>query len=103
MHPAWLNAVLAGHAQVAAGLAIDAPVLTMLSARSTMSPRWTPEMMSSDIVLAVDNIAQRAIRLATTVTITRLDGALHDIFLSKEAVRQEAYKRIAQWPRAYLK
>jgi alpha-beta hydrolase superfamily lysophospholipase len=103
MHPAWLNAVLAGHAQVAAGLAIDAPVLTMLSARSIMLPRWTPEMMSSDIVLVVDNIAQRAIRLAATVTITRLDGAIHDIFLSKEPVRQEAYKRMAQWLRAYLK
>ncbi|WP_431279328.1 alpha/beta hydrolase [Leifsonia poae] len=103
LHPGWLNAVLAGHAQVAAGLAIDAPVLTMLSARSTLSPRWTPEMMSSDIVLVVDDIAQRAIRLAPTVTVTRLDGALHDIFLSRAPVRQEAEKRMARWLRAYLR
>jgi alpha-beta hydrolase superfamily lysophospholipase len=41
--------------------------------------------------------------VTVTVTITRLDGAIHDIFLSKEPVRQEAYRRMAQWLRAYLK
>ncbi|WP_223693944.1 alpha/beta hydrolase [Leifsonia poae] len=102
VHSGWLSAVLAGHAQVAAGLAIDAPVLTMASARSTISPRWTPEMMSSDIVLVVDDIARRALSLAPTVTVTRIDGALHDIFLSKEPVRKEAYGRMTRWLRGYL-
>ncbi|MFF1877057.1 alpha/beta hydrolase [Leifsonia sp. NPDC058230] len=102
VHPAWLNAVLAGHAQVATGLSIDAPVLTMLSARSTILPRWTPEMMSSDIVLVVEDIAQRTLKLAPTVTVTRLDGALHDVFLSRMPVRQQAYTRMTQWLRAYL-
>ncbi|MFF1571196.1 alpha/beta hydrolase [Leifsonia sp. NPDC058292] len=103
VHPGWLNAVLAGHAQVAAGLSIDAPVLTMLSARSTILPRWTPDMMSSDIVLVVDDIAQRAIRLAPTVTLARVDGALHDIFLSKKPVREAAYAELARWLRGYLR
>jgi alpha-beta hydrolase superfamily lysophospholipase len=103
VHPGWLNAVLAGHAQVAAGLAIDAPVFTLLSARSTILPRWVPEMLSSDIVLVVEDIAQRAIRLAPTVTIAHIDGALHDIFLSKKPVREAAYGQLARWLRAYLR
>lgn len=102
VHPAWLNAVLAGHAQVAGGLTIQAPVLTMVSARSTMLPYWTPDMLSSDIVLVVDDIAQRSIKLAPTVTVARIDGALHDIFLSKAPVREDAYARVTQWLRGYL-
>lgn len=103
MHPAWLNAILVGHAQVAAGLTIDAPVLTLLSARSALLPRWTPEMMASDIVLVVDDIAQRSVKLAPTVTLSRIDGALHDIFLSKQPVREEAYARMTQWLGGYLR
>ncbi|MFF1635594.1 alpha/beta hydrolase [Leifsonia sp. NPDC058248] len=102
VHTAWLNAVLAGHAQVAAGLAIPAPVLTLVSARSTILPRWTPEMKISDVVLVVDDIARRAITLAPTVTVGRIDGALHDIFLSSKPVREDAFARVAQWLRAYL-
>lgn len=100
--PAWLNAVMAGHAKVAAGLSIEAPVLTMVSARSTMLPRWTPQMLSSDIVLVVDEIAQRALKLAATVTVSRIDGALHDIFLSREPVRRAAYAELQRWLRGYL-
>ncbi|QIZ97575.1 MULTISPECIES: alpha/beta hydrolase [unclassified Leifsonia] len=101
--PAWLTAVMAGHARVAAGLHIDVPVLTMVSARSTILPRWTPDMMSSDIVLVVDEIAQRALKLAPTVTVSRIDGAIHDIFLSREPVRQAAYAEVRRWLRGYLR
>ncbi len=102
VHPRWLSAVLAGHARVAAGLAIDAPVLTMLSARSTILPRWTPEMMRSDIVLVVDDIAGRALHLAPTVTVARLNGALHDVMLSAPDVRADAYTELTRWLRGYL-
>ena len=94
VHPRWLNAVLAGHARVAAGLSIDAPVLTLLSARSTILPRWTPDMMRSDIVLVVDDIAVRAVRLGSTVTVARIDGALHDVILSAPDARADAYVQI---------
>ncbi|GAB3585967.1 alpha/beta hydrolase [Leifsonia lichenia] len=103
VRPVWLAAVMAGHARVASGLSIDAPVLTMVSARSTILPRWTPEMMSSDIVLVVDEIAQRALKLAPTVTVSRIDGALHDIFLSRQPVRQHAYAELRRWLRGYLR
>ncbi len=44
-HPAWLTAILAGHATIAAGVDVGVPVLTLLSARSTIQPRWDPAML----------------------------------------------------------
>jgi alpha-beta hydrolase superfamily lysophospholipase len=102
VHPAWLTAVLAGHTRVAAGLSLDVPVLTLLSARSALLPYWTPEMMSSDVVLVVQDIAVRALGLAPTVTVARIDGALHDVFLSREEPRAAAYAEVDRWVRGYL-
>jgi alpha-beta hydrolase superfamily lysophospholipase len=102
VHTAWLTAVLAGHARVAAGLSIEAPVLTLLSARSTLLPYWTPEMLRSDVVLVVQDIAQRALGLGPTVTVSRVQDALHDVFLSRPPVRQAAYAAVERWMRGYL-
>ncbi|RDV45274.1 alpha/beta hydrolase [Leifsonia sp. ku-ls] len=102
VHTAWLTAVLAGHARVAAGLSIEAPVLTLLSARSTLLPYWTPEMLRSDVVLVVQDIAQRALGLGPTVTVSRVQDALHDVFLSRSPVRQAAYAAVERWMRGYL-
>ncbi|MGH1524242.1 alpha/beta hydrolase [Leifsonia sp. L25] len=102
VYPAWLTAVLAGHTRVAAGLAIDVPVLTLLSARSTLQPYWTTDMLSSDVVLLVQDIAVRSLRLAPTVTVARIDGALHDVFLSPEPARSAAYGQVARWLRGAL-
>jgi alpha-beta hydrolase superfamily lysophospholipase len=101
VYPAWLTAVLAGHATVAAGIDVGAPVLTLLSTRSTIQPRWDDAMLSSDIVLVVDDIAERVLRLGSAVTVARIDGALHDVFLSREPARTAAYAAITRWLRGY--
>jgi len=100
-HRAWLNAVLEGHAAVAAGLGIEVPVLTLLSARSTILPRWSEQMRSSDSVLVVEDIARAAVRLGSTVTVARIEGALHDVTLSAEEPRTAAYAGLTRWLRAY--
>ena len=102
IHPAWLTAVLAGHARVAAGLRIDAPVLTLLSAHSTLLPHWTPDMLHSDVVLVVRDVAERALGLAPTVTVSWVKDALHDVFLSAPPVRRAAYASVESWMRGYL-
>ncbi|MFF2273456.1 alpha/beta hydrolase [Agromyces sp. NPDC058136] len=100
--PAWLMAVLAGHTTVAAGIDVGAPVLTLLSARSSLLTRWDESMRSSDSVLVVDEIAERALKLGPSVTVQRIDGALHDVFLSSEPARSAAYAAITPWLRGYL-
>lgn len=102
VHSAWLNAILAGHGTVEAGLTIEVPICVMLSARSMAPIRWAPELTSVDSVLNVERVAKAALRLGQSVTIERIDGALHDIFLSRREVRQEAYARMDRWARGML-
>ena len=97
----WLSAVLAGHARVARGLNIEVPILVLLSSGSANGLFWSEEMRRTDAVLDVNIIAARALTLGRTVTVERIDGALHDVFLSPAAVRADAYARLARWLRAY--
>ncbi|PWD50646.1 alpha/beta hydrolase [Serinibacter arcticus] len=98
----WLAAVLRGHTKVAQGLDVDVPVLVVRSAKSLISPVWDPAMAESDIVIEVDVIAERALRIARTVTVATVPGAIHDVLLSRREVRDDAYDRIARWVRGYV-
>ena len=97
----WLSAILAGQAKVARGLKIDVPILVMLSRGSATGPFWSEDMRRTDAVLDVNIIALRALALGRTVTVERIDGALHDVFLSPVVVREDAYARLARWLRGY--
>ncbi|WP_258802205.1 alpha/beta hydrolase [Pseudarthrobacter sp. NS4] len=97
----WLNAVLAGHARVARGLNIEVPILVLLSGGSANGLFWSEEMRRTDAVLDVSVIGARALTLGRTVTVERIDGALHDVFLSPAGVRADAYARLARWLKAY--
>ncbi|RAX45786.1 alpha/beta hydrolase [Arthrobacter sp. AQ5-06] len=97
----WLSAILAGHTKVARGLGIDIPILVLLSRGSATGPFWSEEMRRTDAVLDVNIIALRALTLGRSVTVERIDGALHDVFLSPAKVRADAYARLARWLRGY--
>ena len=45
----------------------------------------------------VDDIARTATRLGRDVAVARIDGALHDVFLSRPAPRDEAYRVVERW------
>lgn len=97
----WLRAIIAGHAEVARGLTIDVPILTLASARSVISPRWSDGMRAADIVIDVDVIVRRAVQLGRAVTVIRIEGGLHDLCLSPLPVRQRFYAEITRWTVAY--
>ena len=97
VHAAWLRAVFAGHAAVSRGLGITAPTCVLLSQRSAVPTRWSEELTRADSVLVVDDIARAAVKLGSSVTVERIDGALHDVFLSGRDARDEAYARLARW------
>jgi alpha-beta hydrolase superfamily lysophospholipase len=98
----WLSAVLAGHAKVARGLGIEIPILVLLSGASANGLFWTEEMRRTDAVLDVNAIAIRALALGKTVTLERIEGGLHDVFLSPPNVRGDAYARLSRWIRGYV-
>ena len=97
VYAGWLHAILSGHKTVAAGLSITAPVCVLLSARFVPPTRWSDDLTSADSVLVVDDIARAALRLGSTVTVERIDGALHDVFLSRHDAREDAYRRLDRW------
>ncbi|WP_460775860.1 alpha/beta hydrolase [Microbacterium sp. GXF7504] len=96
-HPGWLNAVIEGHTAVARGVDVGCPALVLLSTRSTAPLRWLPSMLESDSVLVVDDIARAALRIGRVVTVARIEGALHDVFLSAPEPRATAFRMLRDW------
>ena len=90
----WLHAILDGHATVARGLSIEAPIGVLLSRHHAFRTRWSEELTRADTVLDVDAVARAALKLGSGVAIERIDGALHDVFLSAEEPRADAYRRL---------
>ena len=101
VRPGWMKAVLAGHAAVARRLNITAPVLVMLSGRTRIQAEWSEDLMGLDAVIDVEETAHSALRLGRRAAVFRYPGALHDIFLSRRTVRQEAYDDLALWLSLY--
>jgi alpha-beta hydrolase superfamily lysophospholipase len=99
----FLGAVFAGQERIAHGLALDVPVLVLLSDRSYLLPQWSPDAAAADVALNVDAVAHRALSLGENVTVVRVPGALHDVFLSRQAVRSRAYARVAAWTAGALR
>ncbi|GAA3314070.1 alpha/beta hydrolase [Arthrobacter ramosus] len=102
MRAGWLSAVLSGHTRVARGLRIDIPILVLISGASANGMVWQESMRHSDAVLDVNTMAVRAMTLGRTVTLERVDGGLHDVFLSAGPVRADAYDRLARWIHGYI-
>lgn len=98
----WMSAVLDGHAQVARGLAIEAPILVMTSLRSDFRRKWDDSLKGADVVLDVNNIAKRAAVLGEVVTLVRVKGGVHDLVLSAPAVRGRVFNEMRRWMRGYL-
>lgn len=98
--PGWLEAVLRGHTRIAKGVEIGCPALVLLSAHSASPLAWSEAATRADSVLVVDDIARAATRIGKLVTIARIDGAVHDIFLSRPDPRAEAYRTLDHWVRS---
>lgn len=98
----WMKAILAAQQEVAAGLKLPMPVLVLLSSRSMLGPVWSDDMLRADVVLDVRALALRTLSLGDSVSLERIDGALHEVFLSSTPVREEAYARLERWLRGYV-
>jgi len=97
----WLRAIIAGHAEVAHGLSIGVPILTLAATHSLFGARWSEAMRSTDIVLDVDVIVRRAVQLGPVVTVVRIEGGVHDLTLSPPPVRARLYAEITRWIGGY--
>ncbi|MGA7207002.1 MAG: alpha/beta hydrolase [Specibacter sp.] len=99
----WMQAILAAQQEVARGLALPMPVLVLLSSRSLLGPVWNDAMLHADVVLDVRALAVRSLSLGSSVAVERVTGALHEVFLSNTAVREDAYFRLDRWLHGYAR
>lgn len=102
IRPGWLQAILAGHARVAAGLDIRCPVLSMSAARSRLGVTWSPRARGADTIIDADATVRRAVGLGKLVTIARFDDGVHDLLLSAPPVRAQVYGALRRWMSAYV-
>jgi len=80
----WLAAVADAHARVHAGLALELPVLAMHSDEA-------------DIVLDWRHVARWSRTLGARVAVLGFPGGLHDLVLSRAAVRDEVFRQLFAW------
>jgi alpha-beta hydrolase superfamily lysophospholipase len=99
----WLRAILLGHQRVAAGLNIGVPVLVMASTATDFSRRWHEGLRTVDVVLDVEQIAARAVKLGPHVTVVRITEGMHDLVLSAPHVRKVALDEISRFVDGYIK
>ena len=102
VYAGWLRAVRRGHARVHRGLDVQAPVLVLTSAASGRSKVYDESCGDNDIVLDVEQIRKWAHKLADHVTLVRVQGAIHDVTMSRQPVRDRAFDEITRWLDAYV-
>lgn len=102
VYAGWLSAVRRGHAQLHRGLGLSAPALVLSSERTTLPVAMGEDVHTSDIVLDVDQIRRWAPTVARQVTSISIPDARHDVVLSRRPVREEVYRHLGRWTRAYV-
>lgn len=93
----WLRAIRRGQARLHQGLAIGVPALILRSRISKFARAHSPAVDVADAVLDVKQIQRWAGCLGERTTIVPIDGARHDVFLSSEAVRANAFQETDGW------
>lgn len=93
----WLTAVRRGQAKLHRGLDIGVPSLVLRSTKSWFASKYSPAVDEADAVLDVKQIARWSGCLGDAVTVVPIDGARHDVFISKDEPRKAAYQAVDNW------
>lgn len=102
VYAGWLRAVRRAHARLHRGIDVGSPVLVLSSARSGRPKEVDEVAMSTDIVLDVKQIRHWAPYLGRNVTIAQVEGAVHDVTLSRQPARDRVFDELGRWLGAYV-
>ncbi|MCB8956860.1 MAG: alpha/beta hydrolase [Nocardioides sp.] len=98
----WLRAIRLGHDELHTGLEVGCPVLVLSSAGTRWPQQMGDEAHGYDIVLEVPQIRQWATAIGSHVTYVAIEGARHDVVLSRAEPRAVAYAEIERWHATYV-
>jgi len=96
----WLTAIRRGHAKLHKGLDVGVPSLVLRSSKTVFARTWSAAVDDADAVLDVRQIARWAGCLGDAVTSLPIEGARHDVFISKDEPRKAAYAAVDAWLRS---
>ncbi len=94
----WVRAIRKVQTRLAKGLSITSPVL-LLHAGSSMFAKgeWNDAYLANDIVLDVEHMKARGPGIGRDVTLQGFPGGMHDLFLSRKAVRDDVIRSMLTW------
>ncbi|KQV74459.1 alpha/beta hydrolase [Aeromicrobium sp. Root344] len=95
----WLTAIRRAHAKLHKGLDVGVPSLVLRSTRTRFARTYNEDVATADAVLDVKQIARWSGCLGDQVTVVPIDGAKHDVFISREEPRKAAYAAVDDWLR----
>ncbi len=94
----WLRSVLLGQRRIRrGGLNIQIPVLTLCAADSFKPQQYSSRVQYADVVLDSSQIQNRAPLMGPRSSLYVLEGAIHDVFLSRSPVRETALQQSFEW------
>jgi alpha-beta hydrolase superfamily lysophospholipase len=93
----WIRAIHQAQAEVEDGLSIQRPVLVLHAQRSLRPKGWSDDILRSDVVLDVADIARLAPMLGPEVEVIAVPDGIHDLALSGEAARTTAFGLVSEW------
>lgn len=98
----WIRAIQEGQKRLQKGLDLRVPILLLHSDRSVKAGSvWKEEFLSSDSVLNVEHMKRYGPGLGPDVTLAEIAGGLHDLFLSRRDVREQALATLFGWLKAH--
>jgi len=97
LHAAWIRAINRAHRALYRGLSVSIPTLVMRSDKSATVRSMSELVFESDIVLEVRDMEAYSRRIGKQVEVLTVNNAIHDIFLSKAAVREQAFAALGDW------
>ncbi|ATZ05107.1 alpha/beta hydrolase [Corynebacterium striatum] len=94
----WARAVFKGFDIIHSGrVDVGVPILTLTSTKSMFSAPYSEELNYADAVIDVKQSQKWAKELGSHYTLRPLKGARHDVFLSREPIRNEAFRAVDEW------
>lgn len=88
----WGAAIHNGQLVVQEGMNLVPPVLVMHSSCSFKETEWSEEVTRCDVVLDIDDIRNYGAHLGPDVHLVQVQDGLHDLYLSRKEVRDNAYQ-----------
>ncbi len=85
------------------GITLKVPLLVMHSRQSVYGNQWSEKFKKGDAVLNHHHIHKYAHHIKGDVTNIKIENGMHDLFLSKKTVRDEAYQKTFEWMRLHFK